>query len=77
MNRYFAVPKGWYEYEPDTWPSQPQQPMTAQPAAPVGYPDPMAPAPMMPGAPAASAPQYEPPAATVSTFGGPDGSGGQ
>ncbi|AMK20559.1 MULTISPECIES: type-F conjugative transfer system protein TrbI [Sphingomonadales] len=57
--------------------AQPQQPMTAQPAAPVGYPDPMAPAPMMPGAPAASAPQYEPPAATVSTFGGPDGSGGQ
>src|SRR3546814_13353751 len=55
--------------------AQPQQPMTAQPAAPVGYPDPMAPATMMPGAPAASAPQYEPPAATVSTIGRPPGSG--
>src|SRR3546814_18628879 len=38
--------------------AQPQPPMTAQPAAPVGYPDPMAPAPMMPGASASSAPPY-------------------
>ena len=35
MSRYFAVPKGWYEYEPDTWPSQPQQPMTVYPSDPV------------------------------------------
>jgi hypothetical protein len=57
--------------------AQPQQPLSTQPAAPAGGGDPMATVPVMPGAPPEQAPQYPPPAATVSTFGGPDGSAGQ
>jgi len=52
--------------------AQPQQP-----AAPTGYAEPMATMPVMPGTPPEQAPQYAPPAATVPTFGGPDGSSGQ
>ncbi|WP_337847846.1 type-F conjugative transfer system protein TrbI [Sphingomonas sp.] len=57
--------------------AQPQVPM--QPAGPAAYVDPMAAA---QGMPASSGPQipgrqYAPPAASVSTFGGPDGAGGQ
>lgn len=57
--------------------AQPQQAMPAQPAAPTEYLDPMAPAQMMPSVPPATGPQYGPPSASVSTFGGPDGSGAQ
>lgn len=31
MNRPVRKPVGWYEYEPDTWPSQPPQPLTVYP----------------------------------------------
>ena len=58
--------------------AQPQGAIPAQPVGPMGTVDPMAAAVPMPQAmePAAG-PQYAPPAASVSTFGGPDGSGGQ
>ena len=62
--------------------AQLQGTVPAQPAAPMGYVDPMAMGPTAAGpasqpmAPA-TAPQYAPPAASVSTFGGGDGSGGQ
>lgn len=55
----------------------PQAAMPAQGAPPMGYVDPMATAPMPPAMAPAAGPQYAPPAASVSTFGGPDGSGGQ
>lgn len=62
--------------------AQPQAAMPAQSAAPMGTIDPMAMGPTVTGpipqtmVPAA-APQYAPPAASVSTFGGGDGSGAQ
>ncbi|CCW17228.1 hypothetical protein EBBID32_15670 [Sphingobium indicum BiD32] len=53
--------------------AQPQAAVPAQAAPPMGTIDPMAAGPMAP----AAGPQYAPPAASVSTFGGGDGSGGQ
>lgn len=35
MNGYVHKQVGWYEYEPDTWPSQPPQPLTVYAAEPV------------------------------------------
>jgi hypothetical protein len=58
--------------------AQPPTAVAAQPMAPTGYVDPMAAAPSAPSAPLATpGPQYAPPAASVSTFGGPDVAGGQ
>ena len=57
--------------------AQPQAAVPAQAAPPMGYADPMAAGPMEPAMGPAAAPQYAPPAASVSTFGGGDGSGGQ
>lgn len=54
-----------------------QQAAPMQPVPQTGYADPMAGAQVMPPAQPAASPQYGPPAASVSTFGGPDGSGGQ
>ena len=55
-----------------------QQQAVPMQAAPQGeYADPMAGAQAMPPAQPVPGPQYGPPAASVSTFGGPDGSGGQ
>jgi len=54
-----------------------QQAAPMQPVPQTGYVDPMAGAQVMPPAQPAAGPQYGPPAASVSTFGGPDGSGGQ
>lgn len=56
--------------------AQPSVAAPAQPVAPSGYVDPMAAAPSAPPVmPGAAVPQYGGPAASVSTFGGPDGSG--
>jgi len=55
---------------------QPQAPLPAAPGA-AGSVDPMAASQMAPVMPPAPSPQYAPPAASVSTFGGPDGNGGR
>ena len=57
--------------------AQPQAAVPAQAAPPMGTIDPMAAGPMPPAMAPAGGPQYAPPAASVSTFGGGDGSGGQ
>ncbi|PBN42298.1 type-F conjugative transfer system protein TrbI [Sphingobium sp. D43FB] len=57
--------------------AQPQAAIPAQPVPPMGFVDPMAAGPMPQAMEPAVGPQYAPPAASVSTFGGPDGSGGQ
>ena len=56
--------------------AQPQAVIPGQPAEPTEYLDPMASAPMSQAAPMAR-PQYGQPGASVSTFGGPDDSGGR
>lgn len=53
------------------------QPQGAMAAQPVGTIDPMAAAAIPQAMEPAQAPDYAPPAASVSTFGGPDGNGGQ
>ena len=54
-----------------------QQAAPMQPVPQTGYADPMAGTQVMPPTQPATGPQYGRPAASVSTFGGPDGSGGQ
>src|SRR3546814_18568975 len=56
--------------------AQPQAMIPGQPAAPTEYIDPMTSALMPPAAPMGR-PQYGQPGPSVSTFGGPDASGGR